>query len=73
MSCAVMGTLLAAVSPLFPKVYATTDEVRWIATRLILVSAAFMPMQAFLHTAYFTLRSGGMTFITFLFEPNGNL
>lgn len=30
--------------------------------------AVFMPQNAFLHAAYFTLRSGGKTIITFLFD-----
>ena len=27
-----------------------------------------MPIQAFMHACYFTLRSGGKTFVTFLFD-----
>jgi Na+-driven multidrug efflux pump len=27
-----------------------------------------MPLQAFMHATYFTMRSGGKTFITFLFD-----
>lgn len=67
-SCGVMGGLLALASPFFPMLYETTDEVRSIATRLMLISALFMPMHAFMHTSYFTLRSGGKTLITFLFD-----
>ena len=39
-----------------------------LATRFIMVQALFMPQNAFLHAAYFTLRSGGKTIITFLFD-----
>ena len=35
---------------------------------LILVSTMVMPLQAFTHASYFTLRSGGKTWITFLFD-----
>jgi len=59
---------MAALSGLFPTIYNTTDEVRHLATQLICISALFMPFQAFTHATYFTLRSGGKTFITFLFD-----
>lgn len=68
-SCAIMGTGLALSSPFFPRIYKdATQEVQLLATRLICISAAFMPFFAFLHSAYFTLRSGGKTIITFLFD-----
>ncbi len=64
----VFGGLLAAISGVFPMLYSTTDTVRSLATRLILVSAAAMPMYAYIHPVYFTLRSGGKTITTFLFD-----
>ena len=33
-----------------------------------MITAIFMPQNAFLHACYFTLRSGGKTVITFLFD-----
>ena len=39
-----------------------------MASRLILVSSAFMPVYAYENASYFTLRSGGKTWITFLFD-----
>ena len=33
-----------------------------------MATAFFMPQNAFLHATYFTLRSGGKTIITFLFD-----
>lgn len=67
-SCFVMGGLLAAVSPLIPRLYNTTREVRHLATLFLCASAACMPLHAFSHCSYFTLRSGGKTGITFLFD-----
>ncbi|MBQ4641851.1 MAG: MATE family efflux transporter [Oscillospiraceae bacterium] len=64
----VFGGILAAISGIFPMLYSTTDAVRSLATRLILVSAAAMPIHAYIHPVYFTLRSGGKTLITFLFD-----
>nr|MCR5310942.1 MATE family efflux transporter [Lachnospiraceae bacterium] len=63
-----LAVVQAFVAPLFPLVYNTTDEIRHLATLLIWIGGAFMPVGAFLNCAYFTLRSGGRTFITFLFD-----
>lgn len=63
-----IGAILFATAPLFPQLYNTTDEVRKMATSLIRVLGACMPIQGFLHTTYFTIRSGGKTLITFLFD-----
>lgn len=62
------GGLMAAVSGLFPLLYNTTDMVRLLATQLICVSAVMLPLNAYTHAAYFTLRSGGQTLVTFLFD-----
>lgn len=62
------GMLAAIAAPFFPLIYNTTAEARKIATGIILIDALFTPMFAFLHTTYFTLRSGGKTIITFIFD-----
>lgn len=66
--CTLMAALMLLISPLFPKIYNTTEEVRVLASRFIMVQAIFMPQNAFLHAAYFTLRSGGKTIVTFFFD-----
>ena len=68
MACVVMGALLVICAPLFPKLYNTTDSVKELATSFMRVAAVCMPMHGFLHAAYFTLRSGGKTVITFFFD-----
>ena len=62
------GMLMASISGLFPQIYNTTDTVRHLATCLICVNAVFMPFDAYVNATYFTLRSGGQTFVTFLFD-----
>ena len=62
------GGLMALGSGVFPNIYNTTDTVRALAQDLILISALVMPFQSFANATYFTLRSGGKTFITFLFD-----
>ena len=66
--CFVFGSLMAAVSGVFPLLYDTVDSVRNLATQLICVGAAIMPFNAYTTSAYFTLRSGGKTAVTFLFD-----
>lgn len=65
-----IGTCLlyACFAPFIPRLYNTTPEIRHLATNLMLVGALAMPIDAFAHATYFTLRSGGQAFITFLFD-----
>lgn len=68
MSCLVLGGLLALLAPLFPKLYNTTLEVKNLAKDFLRVAACCMPLWAFMHATYFTLRTGGKTVVTFLFD-----
>ena len=67
-SCLVMAAIVIALAPLFPELYNTEADVKEYAKNFIIIAALFMPQHAFLHAAYFTLRSGGKTVITFLFD-----
>jgi Na+-driven multidrug efflux pump len=62
------GLLMIAASHLFPQLYNTTDDVRLLAARLICISGFMMPFNSYTNAAYFTLRSGGQTMVTFLFD-----
>ena len=64
----IMAMLLALFAPAIPNIYNTEPHVRQIATQLIYVVAVMMPAYSFSHCCYFTLRSGGKTIITFLFD-----
>lgn len=66
--CVVVGGIMACFSGLFPQIYNTSDNVRALASSFILISALLMPIHGVLHCTYFTLRSGGKTIITFLFD-----
>ena len=66
--CFVIGGVMIALSGLFPRLYNTTEEVRAMAASLICISSAMMPAFSYNNAMYFTLRSGGQTFITFLFD-----
>lgn len=64
----IIGTILVLTAPYIPYIYNTTDEVRALTTTLLYISGAVLPVTAFMHTCYFTVRSGGKTIITFLFD-----
>jgi len=66
--CIFVGAVMAAFAGVFPKAYNTTEDVRELAKYFILISSAYMPFHSILHSTYFTIRSGGKTFITFLFD-----
>lgn len=66
--CAAVGAVMYVVAPLIPEIYKTTDNVKLLASELLRVVALLMPIHGFVNAAYFTLRSGGKTLITFLFD-----
>lgn len=67
-STLVMGGLLALAAPFIPQVYNVEPEIKYLATRCIWVVALCMPIHSYANVSYFTMRSGGKTAITFLFD-----
>ena len=68
LSSAVLGGILFLLAPLFPELYKTERTVKDLAVGFIRIGACCMPIFAFMHATYFTLRTGGKTFITFCFD-----
>lgn len=66
--CAVISLLMILLGGLFPEIYKTEPEIKALAKQFIIISALAMPLCAFSHCSYFTLRSGGKTIVTFLFD-----
>ena len=66
--CMGAAVLLAIFAPLFPKIYNTTDYVRELARNLLWIDAIFLTARGLYNSCYFTLRSGGKTLLTFLFD-----
>lgn len=62
------GIVFFVCASFIPYIYETTDSVRSLATALMQINAIMMPIDAFANATYFTLRSGGKAFITFLFD-----
>lgn len=68
MSCFLIGGILALCAPLFPMMYNTSHNVKTLAASFLRIAALCMPLAGFMHASYFTLRSGGKTVVTFLFD-----
>lgn len=62
------GTLLFLSAPLFPSFYNVSPHVKELASVLLRIAAVMLPLQAIYYGCYFTLRAGGKTVITFLFD-----
>lgn len=67
-ACIGMSVLMSAFGGLFPQIYNTEEAIKELATKFIFISAIMMPVCAFCHSTYFTLRSGGKTVVTFIFD-----
>ena len=67
-SCIVMGLVVLAAAPYLPEFYNTTPEVKSLASDFLRVTGLMMPLFGLCHSLYFTIRAGGKTFITFLFD-----
>ena len=65
---AACGIIMAVCSPVFPQLYNTTADVRTLATQMLHIMSICLPLVAFTHSCYFTLRCGGKTMITMLFD-----
>ncbi|MBQ8667798.1 MAG: MATE family efflux transporter [Lachnospiraceae bacterium] len=67
-SCIVMGAVVYALAPYLPRFYNTTTEVKSLASDFLRVTGSLMPLFGLCHSLYFTIRAGGKTLITFLFD-----
>lgn len=67
-AASVVAIIALPLAPLFPKIYNTEDTVRSLAAYMIVIQAFAMPLWSYTNACYFTLRSGGKTGITFLFD-----
>lgn len=66
--CSAVALVMILIGGYFPAIYKTEESIKELATVFIMISAAVMPLCSFCHCTYFTLRSGGKTGITFLFD-----
>lgn len=66
--CIALTAVLVGVSGVFPNLYNTSDDIKRLGQWFIVITALYFPVQGFLNALYFTLRSGGKTLVTFLFD-----
>jgi Na+-driven multidrug efflux pump len=64
----IVGAAFFVCAYFIPKAYNYPDSVRLTATHLMQICAVVMPIDAFAHATYFTLRSGGKSLVTFAFD-----
>ncbi|HPF53429.1 MAG TPA: MATE family efflux transporter [Eubacteriales bacterium] len=64
----VIGSLVIATSGVIPLLYNVTPEVRSLTSQLLVIAGAALPLHCLTHATYFTLRAGGRTIVTFLFD-----
>ncbi len=65
---ALISVVMVMLAWVFPRFYNTSQDVRSLAGRIICVMAAMLPFDCLANGCYFTMRSGGRTLVTFLFD-----
>ncbi len=63
-----IALLVIIAAPFIPLLYKVEPEVQSLASSFLMIAGASLPIHALVHCIYFTVRSGGKTVITFLFD-----
>ena len=63
-----IGIAMILAAPYVPRLYNVGADVQDLTRRLLIVAGLALPIHSFAHVTYFTIRSGGRTLITFLFD-----
>ena len=72
LSCG-LGLILVLSAHVFPSFYNTGEEIRMTATTLLRIAGLLLPISSLYNACYFTMRCGGKTIITFLFDSFGTI
>ena len=64
----VIGIFVFIIGDKIPNLYNTSEEAKALAGYFIRTCALFIPVHSFANSAYFTIRSGGKTLVTFLMD-----
>ena len=64
----IIGIAMILAAPYIPRLYNVSEDVRDLTRQLLIVAGLSLPLHSFAHVCYFTIRSGGRTVITFLFD-----
>lgn len=65
---AVFAIVLAIIAYPFPKLYNAEPHIQLLATHLMLIMAFMKPFDTYMYAGYYTLRSGGKSWITFAYD-----
>ena len=68
----IFGGVLIGVSGVFPLLFNTTEAVRRLSTQMTIICAVFLPAIGYINPVYFSIRAGGKTLATFLFDSGYN-
>lgn len=63
-----LGIVLIFTSGAIPMLFNVDQTVRNLAAEMLIIDGLVLPIEAMVHVIYFTVRSGGKTFVTFLFD-----
>ena len=66
--CGMMGLLLFVTAPWIPTLYNTSTDVMTLASGVMRVTGYMLPIMALTNCSYFTIRAGGRTGVTILFD-----
>ncbi len=64
----IIGGAMMIAAPYIPRLYNVGEDVRELTRQMLIIAGASLPIHSFAHVCYFTIRSGGKTLITFLFD-----
>lgn len=64
----IMMLIQIILAPIFPYLYNTTESVRDLSSFIMIAFGCAMPAAALATSTYYTIRSGGLVFITMLFD-----
>lgn len=64
----VIGLLVLLTADLVPMLYDVESSTREMAAAMLRIQGIVLPIHSYVHVAYFTIRSGGKTGVTFLFD-----
>lgn len=63
-----VALLMLPIAKIFPMLYNTEDSIRSLATYFIIIQVFATPIWSYTNACYFTLRCGGQTGVTFLYD-----
>ena len=64
----IIGTAMVLAAPYIPLLYNVGTDVQDLTRQMLIIAGLSLPLHSFAHVCYFTIRSGGKTMITFLFD-----